>query len=60
MTDCGKTGLPAGSDDVLASFHAKVASLTRLSQEAFAALDPYALGPLVATIRARSSEVPVS
>jgi hypothetical protein len=57
MTDRRRTSLSADNDDVLAAFHAEVARLASLSQEAFAALDPDALAPLVASIRASSSEV---
>ena len=42
---------------MLAAFHAEVARLMGLSQAAFAAVNPHALVPLVATIRATHSEV---
>ena len=57
MTDRRGTDLPAQDEDMLAAFHAEVARLMGLSQAAFAAVNPHALVPLVATIRATHSEV---
>jgi hypothetical protein len=60
MTDHRTNDLPADSDDVLAAFHAEVVRLMSLSREAFAALAPDGLAPLVATIHVTASKVPAS
>ena len=57
MTHRRRTGPSAKNDEVLAAFNAEVASLMSLSREAFAAVDPDVLVPLVVTIRVSPSEV---
>lgn len=60
MTDRRRTVPPADTDPTLAAFHAEVVRLMSLSQEAFGDLDPDALAPIVAAIRATPSDVTAS
>jgi hypothetical protein len=60
MTAGCPTRLPANDDDALSAFHAELAHLMSLSEEAFAVLSPDALTPLVAKVRATPSEVSLS
>lgn len=60
MTHRRRTGPSAKNDEVLAAFNAEVASLKSLSREAFAAVDPDVLVPLVVTIRVSPSKVSAS
>ena len=60
MNDRRRIRPTAAEDDVLGDFHAEVARLLSLSQEAFAAVDPDVLEPLVATIRVTPSKVAFS
>lgn len=59
MTHSRTTDLPA-DNAVLAAFNAEVARLMSLSRQAFAALDPDGLAPLVATIQVTASKVSAS
>jgi hypothetical protein len=52
MTDRRRTGISSHREPTLTAFHAEVTRLMSLSWDAFADLDPDALVPLVATIRA--------
>jgi hypothetical protein len=60
MTDRREIRPTADRADVLAGFHAEVGRLMSLSREAFAAVDPDVMRPLVATIRVTSSKVSIS
>jgi hypothetical protein len=60
MADRRRTGISSHREPTLTAFHAEVTRLMSLSWDAFADLDPDALVPLVATIRAIPREVPAS
>jgi hypothetical protein len=60
MTDDCETDVLPEEQNPLAALSAEVERLLSLTPEAFAVLDPGALTPIVATIRATFSEVSVS